>query len=65
MGQTSHHGALHALAHASQSHIRRGTDRDTNINSEDSDDAVDGDIGGGNVDDVIGGTIKRKTQVKH
>ena len=50
MGQTSHHGALHALAHASQSHIRRGTDRDTNINSEDSDDAVDGDIGGGNVD---------------
>ena len=65
LGQSSHHGALHALAHASQSHLRRGTDRDNNINSDESDDHVDGDVGGsgGNVDDLLGGTIKRKTQV--
>ena len=62
VGQSSRNGALHALAHASQSHLRRGTDN--NINSDESDDQVDGEVGGGNVDDLLGGTIKRKTQVR-
>ena len=63
IGHSSHHGALHALAHASQSHLRRGADRDNNINSDESDDHVDGEISGGNVDDLLGGTIKKKSQV--
>ena len=63
IGHSSHHGALHALAHASQSHLRRGADRDNNINSDESDDHVDGEIAGGNVDDLLGGTIKKKSQV--
>ena len=63
LGHSSHHGALHALAHASQSHLRRGADRDTNINSDESDEPVPGDITGGNVDDLLGGTIKKKSQV--
>ena len=66
LGPSSHHGALHALAHASQSHIRRGNDRDDNISGTESDEQINGDMRelGGNVDDVVGGTIKRKTQVR-
>ena len=66
IGQSSHHGALHALAHASQSHLRRGNnDRDNNLNSDESIDQTNiGDIGGGNVDDLLGGTIQRKSQVR-
>ena len=64
IGHSTHHGALHALAHASQSHLRRGSDRDNNINSDESDDHVDGEISGGNVDDLLGGTIKKKSQVR-
>ena len=65
LGHSSHHGALHALAHASQSHLRRGNnDRDNNINSDESDEPnVVGDIAGGNVDDLLGGAVKKNSQV--
>ena len=67
-GQMGQHGALHALAHASQSHLRtrnnniveKGIDQ---LSNGDSDNQAD--LGGGNVDDVVCGTIKRKTQVRY